>query len=302
MNKSSGFGQKNLTFIILGKFLIILLSLHSLYANEEPIVPLFDEKNRPQALLLNLLEIVGMQPLSQSPYEINQWTQMHLLRSGERWEQTSGRFENLKPQIKPILSRLGYVEEVSPRFQTYQGAIVHGALLSGLQYRLDYLLQLWKQGIRFPSLYFLSGERPLEQYEKKSLCLIDPQMNLQTEYEMTKFLWEHTNVPNDMRNKVAIYYINAPMQKDIKLEKMIRPNTDDSVRAWLSLNPPHGRYLAVTNNPYVQRQDLVIKTIAPATYSFDTVGPKANQNERMAIFLDELARYIYVYTKQQPHF
>lgn len=33
--------------------------------------------------------------------------------------------------------------------------------------------------------------------------------------------------------------------------------------------------------------------MTPPEYDFDTVGPGANEQEKMVIFLDELARFIY---------
>ena len=61
--------------------------------------------------------------------------------------------------------------------------------------------------------------------------------------------------------------------------------------------PLYGRYLAVTNAPYTNRQDLVVRALAPSDYGFDTIGSGASEQEKVAIFLDELARLIFQ-TKQ----
>lgn len=271
---------------------------------------LFDEHYQPRDKLLELLKLVGMKPLNESKKaitEINDWAQKNLLRKGERWEKQTDQFENLKPEILPILKDLGFVNSTCSSFKTYQGAIVHGALLSRVRIRLHYLVDQWKQGVRFSHLYFLSGARPLEpQYESRK-ALMDDTLSLlkirkdwqepselpKTECEMMELVWNQSDIPEEMRSQLAVYFINAPMKKDTQSGKFLRPNTDDTVIWWLKVFPPKGRYLAITNAPYTNRQDLVVRSIAPNDYTFDTIGPEASEDQKMIIFLDELARLIF---------
>ncbi|MBM3202117.1 MAG: hypothetical protein FJZ56_06895 [Chlamydiae bacterium] len=271
---------------------------------------LFDENYQPRVKLLQLLKIVGMEPLNKSEkaiVQINNWAQKNLLRHGERWHEQTDRFEELKPKIKPLLNELGFVDDSSPHFKEYQGAIVHGALLPRVRLRLQYLIEQWKQGVRFSHIYFLSGERPLEaQHENQSTFMDDSGSLLKirkewsvplefpkTESEMTQLIWEQSEIPEDMRKEVEVHFINAPMKKDSKSDRLIRPTTDDTVETWFKALPPHGRYLAITNAPYTNRQDLVVRAIAPKGYGFDTVGSGSKGQEKTAIFLDELARFIF---------
>jgi hypothetical protein len=275
---------------------------------------LFDEYDQPRVKLLQLLALVGMEPLNQSEkaiLQINTWAQKNLLRQGERWEEQTNKFEALKPKIKPLLCELGFIEASTPHFMEYQGAIVHGALLSTVRLRLHYLVLQWKQGVRFPHLYFLSGQRPLEaQHESPDRLMQDADSPLKirkdwslstqlpkTECEMIQFVWDQSEIPEQMRKEVQVYYINAPMKKDLKSDKLLRPTTDDTVEYWLNAKPLYGRYLAVTNAPYINRQDIVVRALAPKDYGFDTIGSGASEQERVAIFLDELARFIFQ-TKQ----
>ena len=271
---------------------------------------LFDEYHQPRVKLLQLLKLVGMETSCASKYtltQINDWAQKYLLRKGERWEQQTTRFEGLKPQIMPLLKELGFVEPTNPHFNTYQGAVIHGALLPRVRLRIHYLIQQWNKGIRFTHLYFLSGARPLEpQYENKTTLMHDngslltirnewqePVELPKTECEMMQLVWEQSEVPEEMRSQLQVYFINAPMKKDLINKKLLRPNTDDTVEEWLKTSPPYGPYLAVTNAPYINRQDLVIRILSPNEYTFDTVGPGAGEQEKMIIFLDELARLIF---------
>ncbi len=270
---------------------------------------LFDGNYHPRIKLLELLKILGMENLNKFEKEIiqiNHWAQTNLLRQGERWQEQTTRFEELKPKLKPLLIELRFVDSMPPHFQEYQGAIVHGALLSRVRLRLHYLIEQWKQGIRFSTLYFLSGERPLEPQEKNKESFIqddDSPLKIRkgwhfsevpkTECEMIQLVWNQSEIPSDMREEVEVHFINAPMKEDIKSGKLMRPTTEDTVKAWLKTEPIPGRYLAVTNAPYINRQDIVMRAIAPDEYGFDTVGSSASEQEKMAIFLDELARYIF---------
>lgn len=256
---------------------------------------LFDENHKPRDKLLQILSLVGMQSFDESSItisEINAWAQKNLLRKGERWEEQTTHFENLKPKLMPLLEDLGFVNDTSSHFKTYQGAIIHGALLSTVRRRIHTLIQEWEQGVRFPHLYFLGGDRPLNpEYENTNT--LKSSKTPKTESEMMELVWEQSNVPLEIKNQVDVHFISAPMKIDPKTKQLQRPNTDDTVEMWLKATPPHGRYLAVSNAPYTNRQDLVIRTIAPNDYTFDTIGPAANKQERVIIFLDELARLIF---------
>jgi hypothetical protein len=271
---------------------------------------LFDENYQPRAKILQLLELVGMEPLHKSEkaiLQINNWAQKNLLRQGERWQEQTTKFEALKPKIKPLLSELGFVNASSSHFSEYQGAIVHGALLPRVRLRLHYLIEQWKQGVRFPHVYFLGGERPLNPHqENENLFLQDKDSPLKirkdwstpiqfpnTECEMMQLVWDQSEIPEEMRKEVKAHFINAPMKKDLKSGQSLRPTTDDTIDYWLKTKPLYGRYLAVSNAPYTNRQDLVIRTIASSNYGFDTIGSSAREEEKMAIFLDELARFIF---------
>lgn len=262
---------------------------------------LFDEKCRPRFKLLQLLEELGMGSLKDKEdaiLEINSWAQANLLRQGERWNTQTCKFENIKSKIQPLLDELGFINASIPHFKDYQGAIVHGGYLLRVQLRLNYLVDQWKQGVRFSFLYFLSGERPLEEQEVVNLIskgFFRPELECipKTECEMVQLVWERSYIPQEMRRGVQVYFINAPMQKNSGNENPQRPTTETTVEYWLKADPPSGRYLAVTNAPYVSRQDAVIRAIAPKKYSFETIGFGASTEEATAIFLDEVARFIY---------
>lgn len=271
----------------------------------------FNKDGKPKAKLCQLLELIGMKhPWKKSIEEINTWAQANLLRKGERWHQQTDQFEPLRKEALPLLTDLGFVKGQSAHLHQYTGAIVHGGLISGVRLRLYNLIEQWNQGIRFAHLYFLSGERPLESvYEKDKLtedsesCLKIRKgwklVNLpKTECEMIQMVWDQSEVPEAMKQQVRVHFINVPMKREGTLYS--RPTTGDTVEAWLQTAPPIGNYLVVSNIPYIVRQDVVIRTIAPVAYGFDTIGPAASfasQEVQMAIFCDELARLIFTLCK-----
>jgi hypothetical protein len=276
----------------------------------------FDREGKPSERLLTLLGVLGMETLNPQKSEsaqINAWAQKNLLRKGERWQCQSTQFENLRTTLLPLLTDLGFVNAVSPHFTHYQGAIVHGSLLQSARLRLHCLIEQWQRGVRFTHLYFLTGERPLEeQYENRQTLTQDgdsplkikkgwrePDALAETEVEIMQLIWEQSDIPEEMLRQVEVHFISAPRRKDPTSGKMVRPTTDDTVEMWLKASPPPGLYLTVSNAPYTNRQDLVTRTIAPSLYTFDTIGARAAPQEKMAVFLDEFARLIFQMTKLQ---
>jgi hypothetical protein len=278
---------------------------------------LFNEKYEPRDNLLQLLRIVGMPEDTETLEKINTWAQANLLRDKERWNEQTQRFEVFKEKLMPLLKALGFIEEVSPSFQKYDAAAIHGGLFPRVRLRLYDLIEQWKKGIRFKELYFLGGERPLEpEYESETILFEDkdsllkirkdwkkPEKLPQTESEMMQMVWEQSEIPQDMRKEITVHFVNAPMKEDPKTHKKLRPTTDDTIQEWLKSHPVIGRYLTISNAPYIDRQDAIFRfTVLKASqgYKIDTMGSKAREGEKIAIILDEVARTIFeIYKKNQ---
>lgn len=275
-----------------------------------PFYDCFAANHQPPQALLKLLQLVGMDTSQTSPpsiQTIKDWTQKNLIRNGERWEQQITEFELLKPDLILQLKKLGFTDPIYPSFNCYQGAILHGALLPTVRFRLYWLVELWKQGIRFTDLYFLSGQRPLHT-EIENLDAIRTDTNTvskiedgwvrintvpTSESEMMQCVWEQAQIPPEMRCQVRAHFISAPMKISNEAGTLVRPNTEDTVIEWLKTFPLYGRYLSVSNAPYVRRQGLITQMLANENYLIDPTGPGIKGNEKMAILLDELARFIY---------
>ena len=254
--------------------------------------PLFEQTGEAKPQLLELLNIVGMD-LSKNPtpsaQEINTFSQQVLLRKGERWQEQTKQFEPLKDRVFPLLKALTFEETILPSSQEYTGALIHGGLPPTVRLRLGTLIRLWKEGLRIKHLYFLTGERELEEREKTSCA---NGSSLKTEKDLCQYVWQTADKPQDMQKQVTPHFINA-----LKKEKP-RPNTDDTVTTWLESFPQKGPYLVISNQPYIHRQGHITKQITQKNtceeaFHFDPIGEKINQQLSVAIRLDELARYIY---------
>jgi hypothetical protein len=85
------------------------------------------------------------------------------------------------------------------------------------------------------------------------------------------------------------------MKENSPHKNLLRPTTEDTVHLWLKTTPPPGHYLAISNAPFIPRQDYIVQTLSPKEYSIDTIGPGAKDGEKMIIFLDEIARLLFTF-------
>ena len=104
-------------------------------------------------------------------------------------------------------------------------------------------------------------------------------------------LWENAQIPEKMR-QIPYLLIDAPRQEKAD-GTSTRPNTKDTLIEWLKKNPAPGKCLFISNQPFSGYQDSIARTVIPPTFSIETIGVEANQKLGIAIFLDNLARWIY---------
>lgn len=215
-------------------------------------------------------------------------TQKNWLRKPgqERWEQTE-----LSPDQREFV--LHWAEEQDlfstwePSCETYDSALILGATTARMQMRLDHLKKLWAQGTRFNEIVWLTGDRPLD---KRVDHFTETCSN---ESEAAHIIWEETELPEDMRN-LNVVFIAVPMK--IEGNALKRPNTEDTIIAWLETISKPCRALFVSDQPFCGYQFAVIKTCLPKEFAFDLVGPGVDPKSHpaaAAITLDSIARWIY---------
>lgn len=220
--------------------------------------------------------------------DIIEETQRHWLRipGRERWE-----IAELSPHQRSFVlnwaTEQGIFAPWKPCYKTYDKALILGAATSQMQLRLDYLKQLWEDGVRFDEVVWLTGDRPLDI---RVDGLTDRCSN---ESEAARILWEETDLPEEMR-ALSVVFIAVPMK--IEGTSLKRPNTKDTIVAWLNTTPQACSALFISNQPFCGYQFAVIKASLPNMFLFDLAGQGADPTKHpaaAAITLDSIARWIY---------
>ncbi len=211
----------------------------------------------------------------------------------ERWEMAE-----LSPEQRLFVLNWakdqGLFAPWKPVSKTYDKALILGATTSRMQMRLDYLKQLWDEGIRFNEIVWLTGDRPLD---KRIDGLTDRCSN---ESQAAHILWEETDLPKEMRS-LPVVFVAVPMKMEGSSLK--RPNTEDTIVAWLQLSPQPSSALFVSDQPFCGYQFAIIKATLPNAFLFDLVGPGVDPNSHpaaAAITLDSIARWIYQEDAMNP--
>ncbi len=231
--------------------------------------------------------------------EMNKVAQANLLRKGERWE-TEKKWEAQRNELMPLLRELGVCDAVMPHATDYDYILVLGGLQSRVEKRIGYLEALAhanpallgnNSSGRTPTVILLSSYRPLDP-QQEPLAQTAPAHQKLTEADMM-----HTVMNNStLGQQVWADLISTPMKTNAD-GTLLRPTTDDTVNAWLSTHPAPGRCLIISDQPFIERQTLVLQALLPKGFVIDAAGPEADRELPIAVYLDEVARTIYQLTK-----
>ncbi len=245
---------------------------------------LVDENNKPKEALVELLDLCNLR-YEKSLESIVQVTQKSWYQPGkERWE-FEERYSEKKEEALPLFQKLGCIDPVNAKENSYEYGILMGGLTSRMQGRINHLISEWKRGVRFKKLVILTGERRLIDEEL-------PTSTIKTEVAMLLHLLENAHLPKELIS-LPCSLINSPMQGDK------RPTTIDTVKAWLLEEPKPGTCLVFANQPFVCYFDAVLKSYLPASFQVETVGSVADLDLPLSVYLDNLARTLYQEQKRQ---
>lgn len=111
-----------------------------------------------------------------------------------------------------------------------------------------------------------------------------------TESEMINLVITERDLPQKLK-LAPIILIDTPTKKNVD-STISRPNTGDTIEQWLLLKPKPGSILAISNQPYIQYPDLVLKTIIPDGFTAETIGSRTLER-RISVQLDTLARILF---------
>jgi len=218
-------------------------------------------------------------PHAPTKESINTACQQHLLRPAglERW-QIADPLASRRAELMPYFKALGLCDAVTPprAISDYDYLIILGTTTEPVHELMEEVGRLLADaGRKKPQVVLLTGERPLDPSHED--MAYGP-----TEDVMMEAVYREYGL-----ERYAYRVIRSPMKG------AVRPNTDDTVYAWLATNPQPGRCLVVTVQPLVLRQGAVVATLLPKDFLVDTVGVAAHEDEPMVLYLDELARTVY---------
>ncbi len=218
--------------------------------------------------------------------ELISYLKEHWMQSKkERWEMDI-RSEEKKELALPLLRELGCIETLNATEQAYDYALVLGATGPVMQMRLDFLYTQHQNGVRFSQIVLLSGDRKLSpkrdgEYE-----------DLENETQLLCHLFA-----NHPLSKLVPHSVIDSKQQLLDDGTMRRPTTANTLIDWLETNPPPGKCLALSTQPFVGYQEAVARTVLPSTFSIEGIGPALNSPYPLAIYLDNFAKWL-LYEKE----
>ncbi len=201
----------------------------------------------------------------------------------ERWEMKELSIEQ-KQLVLNWATKQGLFSPWKPACKKYDKALILGATTSRMQMRLNYLKTLWEEGVRFEEIVWLTGDRPLD----KRVDELTDRCN--TESEAAHIIWEETSLPDEM-SSLPVLFVAVPMKEGGR-----RPNTEDTLLAFLKTAPEPCKTLFVSDQPFCGYQFAVIHATLPNAFLFDLVGQGVDSSSHpaaAAMTLDAIARWIY---------
>jgi hypothetical protein len=284
------------------------------HVNATPITPstrshtIIDEHAKPTPALASALALTSVTYNGTASGLIAQTQKLWLRSKGsERW-QVADRFADKRSQLMPLFDQMGLVAEIKPSQQQYDYVVLLGATVRSMRNRLAYVAEQWRAGVRFGLLVFLVGARLLDPtMESDNVVLnlkgteayVRSDWQLKgakpaTEIQAARLVYDQVAMPEDMQN-VPVIFIDTPMQRQGLVLR--RPNTADTVVAWLATKPNPGSCLVISNQPYTVYQDAVLRSVLPPLFIIETIGAAAPADCTMAIYLDTLARFLFIEDK-----
>lgn len=247
---------------------------------------LLDFQNQPTEHLKSLLALFNL-PQTDLKTIVDATQKTWLRPAGkERWEMEEVAADKTE-QLKALFAKIGLIHEMKPSQKNYDYAVLLGSRLASTQKRVNYLLNLWHQGLRFNSIVVLTGERPLDP---KIESIETPTGKATTECTMMQAVFTNLNAPEAFKN-IPVTFVSVPMITT-KEGQVRRPTTGDTVQEWLKVNPKPGNCLVISNQPFVGYQDSVVKTLLPKSFVVESAGCAAESTHNAEI-LDTIARWLY---------
>lgn len=268
---------------------LVICAFHNIYACEAI------WNNGPSELLINIFKVLEVDSVNDlaAAKELSH-KKMKRPTDKERWEKYRTVTDLQKEKLKPILFNSALSVRVMPSKNVYDSVAVLGATVTRFKNRLNFFVELMKNGLQFKTVYLLGSDRDLRSGNLDdqifSNKLVQKGIN-PTEIQMMILVWE------DMKGKIAalkevrVIFVNSSKKADGK-----RPGTIDNLEEMVKLSQDiDGKNLLfVSSNPYIAYQDAVCKKFFK-NYgtTVETVGDAISENETIENILDSAAMTLY---------
>lgn len=188
------------------------------------------------------------------------------------------------------LRQAGMQDAVKPTQKYYDHVLVMGATEAEVDKRLDYLRELWDQGVRFGRIHLLGSQRALTGEEKSQGHKGANGSESRSEMDMmeNRYYAKSAHWPEAMKD-VRVFEVNTYNKENGR-----RANTKDTVESWHNTNPSPGEVLVISSQPYVKYQDAAVKAVLPRSFHAETVGAEADRDMKISVAMDSIARQIDV--------
>lgn len=260
---------------------------------------------KPLGALLNLARRHGIEASDDiTGQELSQMMQERWLRKTEHQYQIPGGPPSSEDAA--LLNDLGLMDAVSAPPRPYASAFILGATIVAVRKRLAYLVEQCKKdpdasgfSVTIPTVYLLGGARPLDK-DKESTSVLTTAAELPFKMDWTPPVEMPTTEAGMMRlvfeqSDITPWegvFIDTPLQPTPD-GKTRHPNTTDTIKEFLKLNPKPGTYLAVSSQPFVARQTINVQSALPDGFTVVGIGYGAPTTTPFKTFLDEVARLLY---------
>ena len=220
----------------------------------------------------------------------------------ERWELKDVNLPLEKHrQVMTLLDQLQLLQAWRPKHNHYHYGILPGATLPSMKSRLDWMAQLWREGVRFQSLVVLTGQRiltPAIDHFSEIMAAIapnadvdfnDPTVYPMHETEAARLLLHYYPYPEGME-KVPVTFVDSPRQwRGYGWE---RSHTGDTVDEWMKHNPKPGKTLVISNQPSAHYQEAVFLRVLPANFEMELSAPALAPDIPLSVLLDAVSVWI----------
>ncbi|MCC2645707.1 MAG: hypothetical protein K0R94_1485 [Burkholderiales bacterium] len=243
---------------------------------------------------IGLIRFIISKKKIKNPVDALRWlkttTQEYFLRPPgiDRWDvEDSKLILQHKNYLLETLEKIRFIREIKPSLKHFKYVLFLGTVEEEVRNRLNFLEELWKEGVRFEQIFLLGSQRSLDP-------LIENTKIASNEMEMMKSIFnEHQVLWPEGLKKVPLIPVNTNMKLG-EYERLQKPDTSDTIYTWFLLELAPAPVLVISNQPCVHYHHAVVKNILPNEYYVETVGDKANKQMKISVALDCIARWIYV--------